>query len=102
MKKLDKLIGFLDKLNLEDEIEKEEIDFISAHGTATSFNDEMEAIAFMEFDMPDKIRDFINEYIDRDKSFQTILQNKLQGFYDDLEWSLPPTNPLIHKFFTFS
>ena len=25
MKKLDKLIGFLDKLNLEDEIEKEEI-----------------------------------------------------------------------------
>ena len=62
----------------------------------------MEAIAFMEFDMPDKIRDFINEYIDRDKSFQTILQNKLQGFYDDLEWSLPPANPLIHKFFTFS
>jgi DNA polymerase elongation subunit (family B) len=62
----------------------------------------MEAIAFMEFDMPDKIRDFINEYIDRDKSFQTILQNKLQGFYDDLEWSLPPANPLIYKFFTFS
>ena len=62
----------------------------------------MEAIAFMEFDMPDKIRDFINEYIDRDKSFETILQNKLQGFYDDLEWSLPPANPLIHKFFTFS
>ena len=62
----------------------------------------MEAIAFIEFDMPDKIRDFINEYIDRDKSFQTILQNKLQGFYTDLEWVLPPANPLIYKFFTFS
>ena len=63
---------------------------------------QMEAIAFMEFDMPDKMRDFINEYIDRDKSFQTILQNKLQGFYDDLEWILPPSNPLINKFFTFN
>jgi len=63
---------------------------------------QMEAIAFLEFDMPDKIRDFINEYIDREKSFETILQNKLQGFYDDLEWVLPPSNPLINKFFTFN
>lgn len=63
---------------------------------------QMEAIAFLEFDMPNKIKDFINEYIDRDKSFETILQNKLQGFYDDLEWILPPSNPLINKFFTFN
>jgi DNA polymerase elongation subunit (family B) len=63
---------------------------------------QMEAIAFLEFDMPDKIRDFINEYIDREKSFETILQNKLQGFYSDLEWVLPPNNPLINKFFTFN
>ena len=63
---------------------------------------QMEAIDFLEFDMHDKIRDFINEYIDREKSFETILQNKLQGFYDDLEWVLPPSNPLINKFFTFN
>lgn len=62
----------------------------------------IEAIAFLEFDMADKIRNFINEYIDRGKSFETILQKKLQGFYDDLEWQLPPANPLIHKFFTFN
>ena len=62
----------------------------------------VEAIAFLEFDLSDKIKDFINEYIDRGKSFETILQNKLQGFYDDLEWQLPPANPLIHKFFTFN
>jgi len=62
----------------------------------------IEAIAFLEFDMADKIRDFINEYIDRGKSFETILQNKLQGFYTDLEWELPPSNPNIFKFFTFS
>jgi hypothetical protein len=30
------------------------------------------------------------------------LKNKLQGFYDDLEWILPPSNPLINKFFTFN
>lgn len=63
---------------------------------------QMEAIAFMEFDMPDKMRSFIEEYIDRDKSFTSILQNKLQGFYDDLEWILPPSNPNIFKFFTFN
>jgi hypothetical protein len=52
--------------------------------------------------MADKMKDFINEYIDRGKSFETILQKKLQGFYSDLEWQLPPANPLIHKFFTFN
>jgi len=62
----------------------------------------IEAIAFLEFDLPQKIRDFINEYIDREKSFETILQKKLEGFYTDLEWVLPPSNPLINKFFTFS
>ena len=39
---------------------------------------QMEAIAFLEFDLPQKMKDFINEYIDRGKSFETILQNKLQ------------------------
>ncbi len=34
-------------------ISKEEIDFISAHGTATIFNDEMEAIALNRLDLQD-------------------------------------------------
>jgi DNA polymerase elongation subunit (family B) len=63
---------------------------------------QMEAIAFLEFDLPDKMENFINEYIDREKSFKTILQNKLEGFYKDLEWILPPNNPNIFKFFTFN
>ena len=61
----------------------------------------MEAIAFLEFDLPEKMRNFINEYVDREKSFESILQNKLQGFYSDLEWVLPNSNPLVNKFFTF-
>jgi DNA polymerase elongation subunit (family B) len=63
---------------------------------------QMEAIAFLEFDLPEKMRNFINEYIDREKSFESILQNKLQGFYSDLEWTLPNSNPLVYKFFTFT
>jgi DNA polymerase elongation subunit (family B) len=62
---------------------------------------QMEAIAFLEFDLPQKMREFINEYIDREKSFESMLQNKLQGFYSDLGWVLPPSNPLINKFFKF-
>ena len=62
---------------------------------------QMEAIAFLEFDLPEKMRNFINEYVDREKSFESILQNKLQGFYSDLEWVLPNSNPLVNKFFTF-
>lgn len=38
----------------EAEISNEEIDYISAHGTATEFNDEMEAIAFSRLNMLDK------------------------------------------------
>lgn len=63
---------------------------------------QMEAIAFLEFDLPEKMRNFINEYVDREKSFESILQNKLQGFYSDLEWVLPNSNPLVNKFFTFT
>jgi len=62
----------------------------------------MESIAFMEHDLPIKIRTFINEYIDREKSYTSVLQNKLLGFFEDLEWQLPPNNANIFKFFTFN
>lgn len=47
----------------EAQIKPENIDYISAHGTATSFNDEMEAIAFNRSDMG------------------TVPVNSLKGFY---------------------
>ncbi|WP_121665279.1 beta-ketoacyl synthase N-terminal-like domain-containing protein [Mesonia aquimarina] len=40
------LVKSVEKALLEAKISSEKIDFISAHGTATLFNDEMEAIAF--------------------------------------------------------
>ena len=45
---------------------------------------QLEALAFLEFDIPKKIRTFMEEYIDRKKIFESILLNKLEGFYGDL------------------
>ena len=48
--------------------------------------------------MPKKIRTFIEQYAYRKKVFESILLNKLEGFYSDLEWNLN-LNPYINKFF---
>lgn len=60
----------------------------------------IEAIAFLAFDIPPKMDDFLNQYADRKKSFETILQSKLENFYRDLGWVLN-LNPNINKFFQF-
>ena len=57
----------------------------------------IEALAFQDFDVPEKINDFLNAYADRQKVFDSILLNKLEGFFSDLQWSLdlnPYTNAL--------
>ena len=48
----------------------------------------IETISFIDYDTPKKINDFINQYIDYNKMFESIILNKLQGLYDDLEWEL--------------
>ena len=48
--------------------------------------------------MPDKIKDFLNRFADKEKVFETILLNKLEGFYSDLGWRLT-TNPYVNQFF---
>jgi DNA polymerase elongation subunit (family B) len=60
----------------------------------------IEAIGFLSFDVPDRMRKFLNDYADRRKSFETILQSKLENFYTDLGWTLN-LNPNINKFFSF-
>ena len=47
--------------------------------------------------MPDKVQAFLDAYADRQKVFDSILLNKLEGFFSDLQWSLdlnPYTNAL--------
>ena len=60
----------------------------------------IEALGFIEGGMPSKIKEFLNQYADRKKVFETILLNKLEGFFNDLDWSLN-LNPHLNKFASF-
>ena len=52
---------------------------------------------------PEFIIDFINQYIDREEAFNTVLLNKLKGTYDDIGWGneFPILNTKINRFFKF-
>jgi hypothetical protein len=48
----------------------------------------IEALAFFDYDIPEKIQDFLDRFADRQKVFDSILLNKLEGFCSDLQWPL--------------
>ena len=60
----------------------------------------IEALAFFDYDMPNKIQNFLDMYADRQKVFESILLNKLEGFFNDLEWSLD-LNPHLNALSSF-
>jgi DNA polymerase elongation subunit (family B) len=60
----------------------------------------IDALAFLDFDMPEKIRTLLDDYADKHKSFESILESKLEGFYHDLGWRLN-LNPYRNMFFSF-
>ena len=60
----------------------------------------IEALAFFDYDMPDKIKQFLTQFANRQKVFDSILLNKLEGFFSDLQWSLD-LNPYINAFDSF-
>jgi len=60
----------------------------------------IEALAFFDYEMPDKIVDFLDTYADRQKVFDSILLNKLEGFFSDLGWSLN-LNPYVNALKSF-
>lgn len=60
----------------------------------------IEALAFMEYDIPPKILEFLEKYADKIKVFDSILLNKLEGFFGDLNWELN-LNPHLDKFKSF-
>ena len=47
--------------------------------------------------MPNKIKDFLDKYANRKKVFDSILLNKLEGFFSDLQWPLD-LNPYKNDF----
>ena len=60
----------------------------------------IEALAFFDYQMPDKIVDFLDTYADRQKVFDSILLNKLEGFMSDVGWSLN-LNPYVNALKSF-
>ena len=48
-------------------------------------------------DIYNKINEFIEKYVNRKKIFESILLNKLEGFFSDLSWPLD-LNPHIDVF----
>jgi len=60
----------------------------------------IEALAFFDYDMTDKIKTFLDTYANRQKVFESILLNKLEGFFSDLQWNLD-LNPYINAFDSF-
>ena len=60
----------------------------------------IEALAFFDYDMPPKIMEFLEKYVDRQKIFDSILLNKLEGFFSDLGWHLD-LNPYKNAFSFF-
>jgi DNA polymerase elongation subunit (family B) len=61
---------------------------------------QIDAISFLDYDLPEKIEAFIEKYADRKKIFESILLNKLEGFYSDMGWTLN-LNPYRDMFFNF-
>ncbi len=60
----------------------------------------IEALAFLDYDMPDKIKQFLDAYADKQQVFDSILLNKLEGFFSDLGWSLD-LNPHLNSLSSF-
>jgi hypothetical protein len=60
----------------------------------------IEALAFFDYEMPDKVMEFLDKYADRQMVFDTILLNKLEGFFSDLGWSLD-LNPHLSALSSF-
>jgi len=60
----------------------------------------IEALAFFDYDIPNKVQDFLDTYADRQKVFDSILLNKLEGFFSDLGWNLN-LNPYVNSLKSF-
>jgi DNA polymerase elongation subunit (family B) len=61
----------------------------------------IEVIGFNGYNDPPEIMEFIEKYIDRDGLFDSVMKNKLESLYNDLNWGAVVLNQNINKFFKF-
>jgi hypothetical protein len=60
-----------------------------------------ETMALRGYDDPPEIVNFVEEYIDRQRMFESDLQGKLDDFYAAMNWGKLPENNTVNKFFSF-
>lgn len=61
----------------------------------------IETIGIPNGKMPPEIEEFIENYIDIDLIFESILLGKLKDLYKDINFSFPELNPNVSKFFSY-
>jgi DNA polymerase elongation subunit (family B) len=62
----------------------------------------LDTCAAKGFEDPEEIIKFIEQYIDYEKIFTASLENKLQDFYNALNWGRIPKNDNVSDFFSFN
>ena len=58
-------------------------------------------MALRGYDDPEEVVQYVERYINRDKMFDSGMQNKLQSIWDDLGWGTIILNKNVLKFFDF-
>lgn len=61
----------------------------------------IDTIAFNNYNDPPEIKEFIEKFIDKSKMFDSVMKNKLENLYEDLNWGTLVLNENVGKFFNF-
>lgn len=61
----------------------------------------LKVIGFNGYNDPPEILELINNFIDKDQLFDSVLKNKIEGLYRDLSWGGVVFNTNVAKFFKF-
>lgn len=61
----------------------------------------LESVALKGFDDPPQIQKLVDDYVDHEKAFEKIFLNKIQDFYNALDWGKVVLNNKINEFFSF-
>jgi DNA polymerase elongation subunit (family B) len=61
----------------------------------------IDVIGFNGYNDPPEIMEFIEKYIDRDGLFDSVIKNKLENVYQDINWGMPIFNRKINNIFKF-
>jgi hypothetical protein len=61
----------------------------------------VDVLALNGYEDAPEILNIIEEYLDRDMIFDSVLKNKIETIYNDIKWGQPVFNKNVNKFFIF-